>query len=62
MKKLSEEHKLKFRYDSEKEREEHVKEMESKGFVCLRKFSICWDYPIDENSKHEPYAEFWKLV
>jgi hypothetical protein len=60
MQKLSEVRILEYKYDSEEEREQHVKWMESQGFECSGQVRKSDDSLLDENRKFYWYGKFAK--
>jgi len=49
-----------FKYDSEEERERHVKNMEDMGFECTGQVKKSDDSLFNANRKHYWYAKFYK--
>ena len=60
MEKISETIVLEFKYDSEEEREKHVKQMESDGYECSGQVRRSDDSLMDKNRKFYWYAKFGK--
>jgi len=60
MKKLSQTEILRYTYESEQEREEHIKRMESKGYECTGQKKISFDSLLSDNRNYHWYGEFIK--
>lgn len=58
MKKISDIRIIEYKYKSEKEREEHVETMESKGFFCSGQVKKSDDSITKENRNYYWYAKF----
>lgn len=60
MNKISETKIVEYKYDSEKEREEHVKEMESLGFECSGQIRKSDDNIMCNDRNYYWYGKFFK--
>lgn len=62
MQKISEVKIVEYKYDSEKERELHVKEMESLGFECSGQVKRSDDAIMSSNREYYWYGKFFKTI
>jgi hypothetical protein len=60
MQKITETKIIKYTYDSEEEREQHVKWMESQGFECTGRVKRSFGSIYEENPEYLWYGEFYK--
>lgn len=62
MEKLSKTTILKYRYDTEEEREQHIKYMEHIGYECTGQVRKSDDSIMDDNPNYYWYGEFVQTV